>query len=100
MKEDCEKSLKEKDEMLEDERDSKKIMKNELDDRKEFIKTLEVKNRSILKCMTESNEKLSQLQEELQKNQKNLEKSFPEIHLRDLTIQKLNDRKRLEKPIS
>ena len=100
MKEDCEKRLKERDEMLENERDSKKIMKNDLEDRKKFIKTLEVKNKSILKCMTESSERLSQLQEELQKSQKNLEKSFQEIHLRDLTIQKLNDTKRLEKSIS
>ena len=92
MKEGCEKRLKERDEMLENERDSKKIMKNDLEDRKKFIETLEVKNKIILKCMTESNEKLSQLQEELQKNQKNLEKSFQEIHLMDLAIQKLSDR--------
>ena len=95
MKKDSDKRRKEKDQMLENERESKTNMKKEVDNSRQIIKTLQVENKSIMKLMTENDEKLSQLQEEIQKNQKNLEKSFQEIKLRDLAIQKISTQKRL-----
>ena len=76
---DCDKRLKEKDAMLGNERESQKMMKKDIDDTKDFIKTLEVENKSILNSVTESDEKLSKLHEELQKIAEKSEESGEEF---------------------
>ena len=50
--------------MLENKRESKKLMKKEINEKNQVIKTLELENLNILELMTENCEKLSQLQEE------------------------------------
>ena len=70
-------------------------MKKEINEKNQVIKTLELENQNILELVTENCEKLSQLEEERLNNQKNLEKSFQEIHLMDLAIQKISAQKRL-----
>ena len=70
-------------------------MKSEINNAKAEIQTLIAANKNIITSMMEKDLKLSQFQDEILKNQLNLEKSFYEIHLKDLAIQNLMTTKRL-----
>ena len=87
--------LNEKDRVLVEQRENNRAMKVEINKTKTEIQTLKAANKNITQSMMEKELKLSQLQDETLKNQLNLEKSFYEIHLKDLAIQKLVTSKRL-----
>ena len=64
---------------------------NQVSNKENIIKTQEIEYEDGKKTQKQSESKIAQLMAEMFEKQKNIQKSFDEIQLRDLRIKRIND---------